>query len=106
MSNMPNDMSSHADWSRKLAYVIWFKNIIDYLESEDCAPGDLAAEARKKIAEAVELLTAAAEGNDKDKEGRAKDLVREIMQAFFAMLDNCFDKYAGPRMRQMSKSSG
>lgn len=85
-----------------LARVIWFRNAIDYLESEGCASGDLVAGARKKIAEAVELIAA----HDKDKQDKVKDLTREIMQAFFAMLDNCYNKYAGPRMSQMSESSG
>lgn len=85
-----------------LARVIWFRNAIDYLESEDCASGDLVAEARKKIAEAVELIAA----HDKDKQDKVKDLTREIAQAFFAMLDNCYNKYAGPRVSQISKSSG
>jgi len=106
MSNVPNDKPSHADWSRMLANVNWFKEAIDYLEKEDCASGDLVAEARNKIAEAVELIAAAAENNDKDKQDKAKGLINEIEQTFFAMLDYCYNKYAGPRMRQMSKSSG
>jgi len=106
MSNTPSDKSLDANWSKQLAYVNWFKNAIDYLEAEDCASGDLVTEARKKIGEAIELITTAAEGHDKGKQDKAKDLVNEIRQAFFAMLDYCFNKYAGPRMSQMSKSQG
>jgi pyrroloquinoline quinone (PQQ) biosynthesis protein C len=98
--------SLDANLSTQLAYVNWFKNAIDYLEAEDCASGDLVTEARKKIGEAVELITAAAGSHDKDKQDKVKDLVNEIGQTFFAMLDYCFNKYAGPRMSQMSKSQG
>jgi hypothetical protein len=101
-----SDKSLDANWSKQLAYVNWFKNAIDYLEAEDCASGDLVVEARKKIGEAVELIAAAAGSHDKDKQDKVKDLVNEIGRAFFAMLDNCYNKYAGPRMSQMSKSQG
>jgi len=101
-----SDKSLDANWSKQLAYVNWFKNAIDYLEAEDCASGDLAAEARKKIGEAVEVIAAATESHDKDKQDKVKDLVNEVMQTFFAMLDNCYNKYAGPRMSQTSKSQG
>ena len=101
-----SNKSLDANWSTQLTYVNWFKNAIDYLETEDCAPGDLVTEARKKIGEAVELITAAAEGHDKDKQDKVKDLVNEIRQEFFAMLDYCFNKYAGPRMGRMSTSQG
>ena len=101
-----SDKSLDADLSTQLARVNWFKNAIDYLEAEDCASGDLVAEARKKISEAVELIAAAAGSHDKDKQDKVKDLVNEIGRAFFAMLDNCYNKYAGPRMSQMSKSQG
>jgi hypothetical protein len=106
MSNTPSDKSPDTNWSTQLARVTWFKDAIDYLETEDCAPGDLVTEARKKIDEATELITAIVEGHDKDKQDKAKDLINEIRQAFFTMLDNCYNKYAGPRMSQMSKSQG
>ena len=106
MSSTPSDKSPDASWSTQLAYVTWFKNAIDYLEAEDCASGDLVTEARKKIDEAIVLITTAAEGHDKDKQDKVKDLVNEVMQTFSTMLDNCFDKYAGPRISQMSKSQG
>ena len=106
MSSTPSDKSPDANWSKQLAYVIWFKNAIDYLEAENCASGGLVTEARKKIDEAIILITTTAESHDKDKQDKAKDLVNEIRQAFFAMLDNCYNKYAGPRMSQMSKSQG
>jgi pyrroloquinoline quinone (PQQ) biosynthesis protein C len=102
VSSTPSDKSL----ATQLAYVTWFKNAIDYLEAEDCASGDLVTEARKKIDEAVELITAAAEGHDKDKQDKVKGLVNEIGQTFFAMLDYCFNKYAGPRISQMSNSQG
>ena len=98
MSSTPSDRSSYADWPTQLVYVNWFRKAIDYLESEDCVSGNLVAEARKKIDEAVELITAIAEGNDKDKQDKAKDLINEIKQAFFAMLDKCYNKYAGSRV--------
>jgi len=101
-----SDKSLDANLSTQLAYVNWFKNAIDYLEAEDCASGDLVTEARKKIGEAVELIAAAAGSHDKEKQNKAKDLINEVMHAFFAMLDNCYNKYAGPRMSQMSKSQG
>ena len=106
MSSTPSDKSLDASWSTQLAYVTWFKNAVDYLEAEDCASGDLVTKARKKIGEAVEVIAAATESHDKDKQDKAKELVNEIGQTFFAMLDYCFNKYAGPRMRQMSKSQG
>ena len=106
MSNTPSDKSLDANWSKQLAYVNWFKNAIDYLESEDCAPGDLVTEARKRIGEAVELIATATESNDKDKQDKVKNLINEIGRTFFAMLDYCYNKYAGPRMSQMSKSQG
>ena len=106
MSSTSSNRSLDTDLSTQLAHVIWFKNAIDYLESEDCASGDLVTEARKRIGEAVELIATANEGHDKDKQDKVKDLINEIRQAFFAMLDYCFNKYAGPRMSQMSKSQG
>jgi hypothetical protein len=106
VSSTPSDKPLDTNWSTQLVYVNWFRNAIDYLEAEDCVSGDLVTEARKKIDEAIKLITAIVEGHDKDKQGKAKDLVNEIRQAFFAMLDNCFNKYAGPRMSQMSKSQG
>ena len=106
MSNTSSDKSLDANLSTQLAYVNWFKNAIDYLEAEDCASGDLVTEARKKISEAVELIAAAAGSHDKDKQDKVKGLVNEIGRAFFAMLDNCYNKYAGPRMSQMSKNQG
>jgi len=106
VSSTSNNKSLDASLSKQLAYVIWFKNAIDYLEAEDCASGDLVTEAREKISEAVELIAAAAESHDKDKQDKAKELVNEIGRTFFAMLDNCYNKYAGPRMSQTSKSQG
>ena len=106
MSNTSSGKSLDTNWSTQLAYVTWFKNAVDYLEAEDCASGDLVTEARKKISEAVELIAAAAGSHDKDKQDKVKDLINEIRQAFFVMLDYCFNKYAGPRMSQMSKSQG
>jgi len=106
MSSTSSDRSHDADWSTQLVRVNWFRNAINYLEAEDCAPEDLVTGARKKIDKAVELITAAAEGHEKDKQDKVKDLVNEIGQAFFAMLDYCFNKYAGPRTSQMSKSQG
>jgi hypothetical protein len=106
MSGTSSGRSLDANLSTQLAYVNWFKNAIDYLEAEDCASGDLVTEARKKIGEAVELITVAAGGHDKEKQNKAEDLINEVMHAFFAMLDNCYNKYAGPRMSQMSKSQG
>jgi pyrroloquinoline quinone (PQQ) biosynthesis protein C len=106
VSSTSSDKSLDANWSTQLVYVNWFRNAIDYLEAEDCASGDLVTEARKKIDEATELITAIVEGHDKDKQDKAKDLINEIRQAFFTMLDNCYNKYAGPRMSQMSKSQG
>ena len=106
VSEKDSERSFYVNWADLLARVTWFKNAIDYLEAEDCASGDLAAEARKKIDEAIVLITTAAEGHDKDKQNEVKDLINEIRQAFFAMLDYCFNKYAGPRMSQMSKSQG
>ena len=106
MSEASSGRQSHADWSRQLAYVDWFRRVIDYLESEDCTSWDLAAKAREKIAEAAELIAAAVEGNDKDKQEKVEGLVNEIKQAFFAMLDYCYNKYAGPRMRQLSQGGG
>jgi hypothetical protein len=106
VNNTSSGKSLDTNWSTQLAYVTWFKNAVDYLEAEDCAPGDLVTEARKKIGEAIELITTAAEGHDKDKQDKVKDLINEIRQAFFAMLDYCFNKYAGPRMSQMSKNPG
>ena len=106
MSEKDSERSFYVNWADLLARVTWFKNVIDYLEAEDCASGDLVTEARKKISEAVELIAAAAGSHDKDKQDKVKDLVNEVMQTFFTMLDYCFDKYAGPRMSQMSKSQG
>ena len=106
MSSTSNNKSLDASLSKQLAYVIWFKNAIDYLEAEGCASGDLVTEAREKIGEAVELIAAATEGHDKDKQDKVKDLVNEIGRAFFVMLDNCYNKYAGPRISQTSKSQG
>jgi len=106
VSEASSGRQSHADWSRQLAYVDWFRRVIDYLESEDCTSGDLAAKAREKIGEAVELMAAAVEGNDKDKQEKVEGLVNEIKQAFFAMLDYCYNKYAGPRMRQLGQGGG
>jgi len=106
MSSTSSGKSLDTNWPTQLAYVTWFKNAIDYLEAEDCASGDLVTEARKKIDEAIVLITTAAEGHDKDKQDKVKDLVNEIRQEFFTMLDYCFNKYAGPRMSQMSKSQG
>ena len=106
MSNMPSNKSLDANLSTQLMYVNWFKNAIDYLETEGCAPGDLVTKARKRIGEAVELIAAAAEGHDKDKQDKVKGLVNEIRQEFFAMLDYCYNKYAGPRISQTSKSQG
>ncbi len=106
MSNTSSGKSPDANWPTQLAYVNWFRNAIDYLEAEDCAPGDLVTEAREKIGEAVELIAAAAGSYDKDKQDKVKDLVNEIRQTFFVMLDYCYNKYAGPRMSQMSKSQG
>ena len=102
MDSTSGDRPSHADWPTQLMYVDWFRQAIDYLESEDCVPGELAADARKKINEAIELIAAAAEGHDKDKQDKVGSLINEIRQAFFAMLDYCYNKYAGPR----SKGSG
>jgi len=87
-----------------LERVDFFRKAIDYLESEDCASGNLVAEARKKIDEAVELIAAAAKDNDKDKQDKVEGLVHDIMQAFFAMLDSCYDKYAGSRARGGGKA--
>ena len=106
MSSTSSGKSLDANLSTQLAYVNWFKNAIDYLEAEGCASGDLVTEARKRIGEAVELIAAAAEGHDKDKQDKVKGLVNEIRQEFFAMLDYCYNKYAGPRIGQMSKSQG
>jgi len=89
-----------------LARVDFFRKAIDYLEAEGCASGDLVTEARKKMGEAIELITAAAGDHDKEKQNKAEDLINEVMQTFFAMLDNCYNKYAGPRMSQTSKSQG
>ncbi len=106
MGSTPSDKPHDTDLSTQLAYLMWFNNVIGYLESEGCAPEDLATEARKKIGEATELIAAAAEGHDKDKQDKVKDLVKEVGRSFFAMLDYCYNKYAGPRMSQMSKSQG
>ena len=106
MSEEDSKRSFYVNLPAWLERVDFFRKAIDYLESEDCAPGGLAAEARNKIAEAVELIAAAAEGNDKDKQDKAENLVHEIMQAFFAMLDYCYNKYAGPRMRQSGQGGG
>ena len=99
MSEEDSEKSFYIDWPTWLISVNWFGKAIDYLESEGCASGDLVAEARKKIAEASELIIAATEDHDKDKQDRAKGLVHEITQMFFKMLDNCYDKYAGSRVR-------
>ena len=106
VSSTSSGKSSDTNWSMLLTHVNWFREAIDYLESEDCASGDLVIEARKKIAEAVELIAAAAGSHDKDKQDRAKSLISEIQQAFFAMLDSCYNKYAGPRVSQMSRGGG
>jgi len=98
MSEKDNDKSLDANWSTQLAYVTWFKNAIDYLETEDCASGDLVIEARKKIGETIELITTAIEGHDKEKQDKVKDLINEIKHTFFMMLDNCYNKYAGSRV--------
>jgi hypothetical protein len=98
MGSMPSDKSLDANLSTQLMYVNWFGKAIDYLEAEGCVSGGLAAEAKKKIAEAVELIAAAAEDHNKDKQDKVKDLVSEIRQAFFAMLDSCYNKYAGSRV--------
>ena len=103
MSEASSSKSSHADWSRKLVYVNWFKDMIDYLKAEDCVSEDLFAEARKKIDEAMGLIITASEDHDKDKLDRADNLIEEIKQAFFAMLDYCFNKYAGPRASQPNR---
>ena len=95
MSEKDSERSFYINWPALLARVDFFKKAIDYLEAEDCASGDLAAEAKKKIAEASELIIAATEDHDKEKQNKAEDLVNEVMQAFFAMLDKCFDKYVG-----------
>jgi pyrroloquinoline quinone (PQQ) biosynthesis protein C len=106
MSEKDSERSFYINWPALLARVDFFKKAIDYLEAEDCASEDLAAEAKKKIAEASELIIAATEDHDKEKQNKAEDLVNEVMHMFFAMLDNCYNKYAGPRMSQMSKSQG
>jgi len=106
VSETSSDNSFYINLPKWLAYADWFRKAIDYLESEDCTSGDLAAEARKKIGEAVELMAAAVEDNDKDKQEKAKNLIHEVMQAFFSMLDYCYNKYAGPRMRQSSQGGG
>ena len=106
MSNTSGDESSHADWSRQLAFVNWFKDMIDYLKAEDCVSEDLFVEARKKIDEAMGLIITASEDHDKDKLDRADNLIEEIKQAFFSMLDYCYNKYAGPRMRQLGQGGG
>ena len=98
MSEKDSERSFYINWPALLARVDWFKRAIDYLETEGCTSEDLAAEAKKKIAEASELIIAATEDHDKEKQNKAEDLVNEVMQAFFAMLDNCFDKYVGSRV--------
>jgi len=98
MSEKDSERSFYINWPALLAHVNWFGKAIDYLEAEGCASGDLAAEAKKKIAEASELIIAAAEDHDKEKQNKAEDLVNEVMHAFFAMLDNCYNKYAGSRV--------
>ena len=98
MSEKDSERSFYINWPALLARVDFFRKAIDYLEAEGCTSGDLAAEAKKKIAEASELIIAATEGHDKEKQNKAEDLVNEVMQAFFAMLDYCFDKYAGSRV--------
>ncbi len=106
MSSTSNNRSHDANLSEQLAYVNWFKNAIDYLEAEDCAPGDLVTKAREKIGEAVKAIATATESHDKDKQDKVKELVSEIGRTFFAMLDYCYNKYAGSRMSQMSKGQG
>jgi len=106
MSEKDSERSFYINWPAFLARVDFFRKAIDYLEAEGCASGDLVTEARKKMGEAIELITAAAGDHDKEKQNKAEDLINEVMQAFFAMLDNCYNKYAGPRMSQMSKSQG
>jgi len=98
MSEKDSERSFYINWPALLARVDWFKKAIDYLEAEGCASGDLAAEAKKKIAEASELIIAATEDHDKEKQNKAEDLVNEVMHVFFAMLDNCYNKYAGSRV--------
>jgi len=98
MSEKDSERSFYINWPALLARVDWFKKAIDYLEAEGCTSGDLAAEAKKKIAEASELIIAATEDHDKEKQNKAEDLVNEVMHAFFAMLDNCYNKYAGSRV--------
>jgi len=98
MSEGDSERSFYINWPTLLMHINWFARAIDYLETEGCVSGDLAAEAKKKIAEASELIIAATEDHDKGKRDRAEDLVHEIMQTFFGMLDNCYNKYAGSRV--------
>ena len=98
MSEKDSGKSFYINWPALLARVDFFRKAIDYLETEGCTSGDLAAEAKKKIAEAVELITTATEDHDKEKQNKAEDLINEVMHEFFAMLDNCYNKYAGSRV--------
>jgi len=98
MSQENSEKSFFIDWPTLLAYVDWFRKAIDYLEAEGCVSGDLITEAKEKIAEAVKLIAVAVENNDKDKQDRAENLINEIKQVFFTMLDNCYNKYVGSRV--------
>jgi len=106
VSEKDSERSFYINWPALLAHVDFFRKAINYLETEGCASEDLAAEAKKKIDEAIVLITTATEDHDKEKQNKAEDLINEVMHAFFVMLDNCYNKYAGPRMSQMSKSQG
>jgi hypothetical protein len=99
VDNTSSDRPSYVDWPTQLIYVNWFRQAIDYLEGEGCVSGSLVVETRKKINEAIELITAIVEGHDKDKLDRAGNLINEIRQAFFMMLDNCYNKYVGSRVK-------
>jgi len=98
MSEEDSERSFYINWPTWLIYINGFKKAIDNLEAEGCVSGDLAAKTKEKIAEASELIIAATEDHDKEKQDKAKDLVHEIMQTFFGMLDNCYNKYAGSRV--------
>jgi hypothetical protein len=98
MSEKDSERSFYIDWPALLARVDFFRKAIDYLETEGCTSEDLAAEAKKKLDKASELIIAATEDHDKEKQNKAEDLINEVLHAFFTMLDNCYNKYAGSRV--------